>query len=63
MGGAIDYPESPLGVPCGGEVKLNKLAVSNSGLDLENIKDLYISLPFFRWFGTTFVFAFPLEFL
>ena len=30
MGGAIDYPESPLGVPCGGEVKLNKLAVSNS---------------------------------
>ena len=30
MGGAIDYPESPLGVPCGGEVKLNKLAVSNN---------------------------------
>ena len=30
MGGAIDYPESPLGVPCGGEVKLNKLEVSNS---------------------------------
>ena len=30
VGGAIDYPESPLGVPCGGEVKLNKLAVSNN---------------------------------
>ena len=30
MGGAIDYPESPLGVPCGGEVKLNKLAVFNT---------------------------------
>ena len=30
VGGAIDHPESPLGGPCGGEVKLNKLAVSNN---------------------------------